>query len=101
MTAKTKPTSVLLWQATNPAARDFRLETLGPVWKSTPVEGTDGVFTATVAKPEQGWTAYVMELTFDLGGPAPLKVTTNVTVTPNTLPFDAPIPPQPTGFLTK
>ncbi len=101
VTAKTKPTSVLLWQATNPAARDFRLETLGPVWKSTPVEGTAGVFTTTVAKPEQGWTAYVMELTFDLGGPAPLKVTTDVTVTPRTLPFDLPTPETPQGFLSK
>jgi PhoPQ-activated pathogenicity-related protein len=101
VTTKTKPTSVLLWQATNPAARDFRLETLGPVWKSTVVEGADGVFTATVPKPAQGWTAYVMELTFDLGGPAPLKVTTNVTVTPSTLPFDAPTPELPRGFLAR
>jgi PhoPQ-activated pathogenicity-related protein len=99
--AKTKPTSVLLWQATNPAARDFRLETLGAVWKSTPIEGADGVFTATVAAPEKGWSAYLMELTFDLGGPAPLKLTTDVTVTPRTLPFDLPTPEPPQGFLSR
>jgi PhoPQ-activated pathogenicity-related protein len=101
VTAKTKPTSVLLWQATNPTARDFRLETFGPQWKSATVEGTDGVFTATVAKPEQGWSAYLMELTFDLGGPAPLKLTTDVTVTPRTLPFDLPTPVAPKGFLSR
>ena len=101
VTAKTKPTAVLLWQATNPEKRDFRLETFGPNWKSTPVEGTDGVFTATIPKPEQGWTAYVMELTFDLGGPAPLKVTTDVTVTPRSLPFDLPTQEMPKGFLSR
>ena len=42
-----------------------------------------------------------MELTFDLGGPAPLKVTTDVTVTPRTLPFDLPTPEMPKGFLSR
>ena len=32
--AKDKPTSVKLWQATNPEARDFRIETLGPKWQA-------------------------------------------------------------------
>ncbi len=101
VTAKTKPTSVLLWQAHNPEKRDFRLETFGPNWKSTPVEGADGVFAATIAKPAQGWSAYVMEFTFDVGGPAPLKLTTDVTVTPRTLPFDLPTPEAPKGFLSR
>jgi len=99
VTTKTKPISALLWQATNPTARDFRLETFGPGWTSTPVEGADGVFTANVAKPEQGWSAYLMELSFDVGASAPLKLTTNVTITPNTLPFDLPQPKSPQGFL--
>lgn len=96
-----KPRSVLLWQATNPAARDFRLESLGPVWTSSPVEEKDGAFHATPAKPEKGWTASMVELTFDLGAPAPLKLTTNVVVTPDTLPFAPPNVPRPTGFLSK
>jgi PhoPQ-activated pathogenicity-related protein len=95
------PREVLLWQATNPQARDFRLETLGPVWNATPVtESGRGTFTASVPKPEQGWCAYMVELTFDIGAKNPLKLTTNVTVTPNTLPFAAPTLPRPTGFLT-
>jgi len=99
VTARTKPNDVLLWQATNPAARDFRLETLGPVWTSSPVEGAGGTFTATVPKPEQGWSASFMELSFDIGAGVPLKLTTNVTVTPDTLPFAAPNSPRPQGFL--
>lgn len=99
VTAKTKPASVLLWQATNPAARDFRLEQIGAVWKSSPLTGTDGVYTARIAKPESGWSAYFVELTFDVGAGVPLKLTTDVTVTPDTLPFPAANPTQPKGFL--
>ncbi|MDP3073078.1 MAG: PhoPQ-activated protein PqaA family protein [Opitutaceae bacterium] len=100
VTTKTKPTSVLLWQATNPAARDFRLETLGPVWQSSPVEGR-GTFTASVPKPAQGWTAFFLELSFDIGAPHPLKLTTDVAIFPDTLPFPAPEPKRPKGFLTR
>ena len=101
VTSQTPPRQVLLWQATNPLARDFRLETMGPGWTSSPVRGEAGVFTATVARPAAGWTAYLMELTFDLGGPGPLKLTTNVTVIPDTLPFASPDLPRPKGYLSK
>ena len=55
------PTEVRLWKATNPAARDFRLETLGPVWRSTVI----------APQPDGG------------DGP-PLKMTTAVRVLPDT-----------------
>jgi PhoPQ-activated pathogenicity-related protein len=97
VTPLTKPKAVLLWQATNPKARDFRLETLGPAWRSTPVEGQGGLFTATVPKPPQGWTAYFMELTYELGAGTPLKLTTEVRVIPDTLPFPAPQATRPKG----
>jgi PhoPQ-activated pathogenicity-related protein len=96
-----KPQSVLFWQATNPTARDFRLESFGPGWTSTPVAEKDGAFHASPVKPEKGWTASMVELTFDIGAGAPLKLTTNVVVTPDTLPFPAPNVPRPTGFLSK
>jgi PhoPQ-activated pathogenicity-related protein len=98
---KTTPRQVRLWQATNPSARDFRLETLGPVWTATPIEGKDGVFATAVPPPAEGWTAFLMELVFDVGAPAPLKLTTNVIVTPGTLPFPAPDLTRPKGFLSK
>ncbi len=87
------PLEVRLWQATNPAARDFRLETLGPVWTSTVLQDEGGgVYVGRVPRPERGWTAYLVELTYDLGGPAPLKVTTAVRVEPDTLPHPPPRP---------
>jgi hypothetical protein len=39
-----------------------------------------------IAKPEKGWTAFFVELTYDVGGPFPLKVTTSVRVLPDVLP---------------
>lgn len=95
------PRSVLLWQATNPAARDFRLESLGPKWASSPVVEKGGAYHAAAAKPEKGWTASMVEFTFDIGAGVPLKLTTNVVVTPDTLPFPAPSVPRPTGFMSK
>jgi PhoPQ-activated pathogenicity-related protein len=96
-----KPREVLLWQATNRAARDFRLESIGPVWSSSPIPERDGSFSAKVAKPEEGWTAYMVELTFETGAKTPLKLTTNITITPNVLPFPPLKPLQPAGFLSK
>jgi len=82
------PSEVRLWQATNPAARDFRLETLGPVWQSSVIAPrSEGDYLATVAAPASGWTAFFIELTYaDSGAPA-LKLTTEVRILPDTLPF--------------
>jgi PhoPQ-activated pathogenicity-related protein len=86
--SKTKPSAVKLWQATNPEARDFRLETIGPVWRSTTLEPNgEGSYEANVAKPPKGWTAYMVELTYPSGGKYPLKFTTGVQVIPDTLPY--------------
>ncbi len=96
VTAGAKPGKVVLWQATNPDARDFRLETLGPAWKPTELQpDADGTYRARLQKPAKGWTAGFLEATFDLGGPAPLVVTTGVRVVPGTLPFRPPKPGQP------
>ena len=84
-----QPQGVLLWQATNPEARDFRLATLGPAFSSTPVEAdTRSMYTARVPAPERGWSAWFLELTYDVGAPKPLKLTTEVVVTPDVLPFE-------------
>jgi PhoPQ-activated pathogenicity-related protein len=82
------PPEVLLWQATNPAARDFRLDVLGRVWTSSPVAESGGTDRSSVRvpPPAAGWTAYFVELTYRGSGPIPLKVTTRVYVTPDTLP---------------
>jgi PhoPQ-activated pathogenicity-related protein len=88
VTAKTRPTQVLLWTATNPDARDFRLEKIGKAWTSSPLTGNDkGVYDATVKAPEKGWTAYFVELHFDSGTLMPFRFSTEVRVVPDTLPF--------------
>ncbi|HEY5914105.1 MAG TPA: PhoPQ-activated pathogenicity-related family protein [Verrucomicrobiae bacterium] len=88
VTTKEKPTQVRLWQATNPNARDFRLETLGPVYRSTPLaDQGGGNYVGTVSKPEKGWTAFFVELEFPSGCQAPFKFTTQVKVIPDILPY--------------
>ncbi|MBI4910881.1 MAG: PhoPQ-activated pathogenicity-related family protein [Acidobacteria bacterium] len=85
-----KPGEVLLWQATNPDTRDFRLEKIGPAWKSTPLRGENGIYTAAVDAPAQGWTAFFVELRFPGPDEFPLVFTTEVVVTPDVYPFDPP-----------
>ena len=89
--AKDKPLAVKLWQAHNPKARDFRVETLGKVWKSADLKDRgQGVYEGTVEKPAKGWTAFFVEMTYP--GPAgekgpPYKFTTQVKIVPDVLPF--------------
>ncbi len=83
-----KPRAVNLWQATNPKARDFRLDVIGPAYASTPLtEQAPGVYLARAVKPEQGFTASFVELVYDSGGTHPFKFTTEVSVVPDMLPF--------------
>ena len=83
------PTAVKLWQATNPIARDFRLETIGKAWTSSDLPPQSiGRYEGKAAKPEKGWTAYLVELTYEAkGDPAPFKFTTEVKVIPDVLPY--------------
>jgi PhoPQ-activated pathogenicity-related protein len=83
-----KPEEVKLWHATNPNARDFRLETLGPVWTSSMLNDQgNGIYVAKVPAPAKGWTAFLVELTFaNKGGLGPFKFTTGVQVVPDTVP---------------
>ena len=88
--AQTQPREVRLWQAHNPEARDFRVETLGRAYTSTPLmAAADGLYVVEPPEPARGWTARFVELTFDVAAATPLKLTTGVTVTPDTLPFAA------------
>ncbi len=87
VTARTRPAQVNLWTATNANARDFRLETIGKAWTSSPLSGVNGgVYDAQVKVPEKGWTAYFVELHFDSGTPLPYRFSTEVRVVPDTLP---------------
>jgi PhoPQ-activated pathogenicity-related protein len=103
VTTVDKPKEALLWQATNPKARDFRVETIGEVWTSGKLtDQGNGVYVARVPKPPKGWTCFMVELTYDTGGPVPLKLTTEVRVVPDTLPYKVYKPKvRPVGFMSK
>ncbi len=93
VTTKDKPAAVKVWQAVNPEHRDFRLETLGPAYRDSDLqESSPGVYVAHVAKPDKGWSAYFVEMTYASGGKYPFKFTTAVRVAPDTEPFPAYVP---------
>jgi PhoPQ-activated pathogenicity-related protein len=88
VTPKDKPCEVNLWQATNPHARDFRLDIIGKAYTSTSLQAdARGNYVARVAKPEKGYTAFFVELVYDSGGKYPFKFTTEVSVVPDVLPY--------------
>lgn len=83
-----KPTSVTLWHANNPKARDFRLESIGPAFSKSAVDASaDGSFVAKTSIPSEGWSAYFVEMTYDVGGTQPLKCSTAIRILPDKLPF--------------
>ena len=86
-----EPKTVRLWQATNPDARDFRLETIGEAWTNTALEDIgDGLYIGAVSPPSAGWTAYFVELIYHQPGifAADQVYTTGIQVTPDALPFE-------------
>jgi len=90
---KDAPSGVMLWQATNPGARDFRLSSIGARWKGSLLTSQgNGEYAARVPRPFRGFTAYMVELRFPSGVPeAPFTFTTGVKVVPDVEPFkDAP-----------
>ena len=88
MTTKDKPKQVNLRQATNPKGRDFRVDTIGKAYTSTPLqEERPGVYVGRVGKPAEGFTAFFVEMVYDSGGKYPFKFTTEVSVVPDVLPF--------------
>lgn len=98
VTCKDKPSAVKLWQATNPDARDFRLEKIGPAYKSRDLTAeTENTYVVKLGKPEKGFTASFVELTFPTPGGGSWKFTTDMKVTPDEYPFPAPAFKWPAG----
>lgn len=87
---QSSPVAIQLWQATNPEARDFRVETIDRSWTAEDVPlSDDGSYRISVPKPEKGFTAFFVELTFPGIGEVPMKLSTGVVVNPDTYPFEA------------
>lgn len=87
------PKQVLLWQASNAASRDFRLTTTGAVWSSTALtDQGGGVYVGQVPVPEEGWTAYFVEVRYESAfqgaGQYDFRFTTEMVVLPEVLPFE-------------
>lgn len=87
--AQDRPSTVKLWQITNPGSRDFRLSTIGARWTSSDLqERGSNVWSAKVPAPPRGWTAYMIELTYPSGLMLPPhKFTTGINVVPDSMPF--------------
>jgi PhoPQ-activated pathogenicity-related protein len=89
VTTVTAPTAVTLWQAhTTLPSRDFRLETLGAAWQSTPLTAdSPGEYVAHVDTPRTGWTAFFVQLKFQsLVTDMPYTFSTPMQVIPDTYP---------------
>jgi PhoPQ-activated pathogenicity-related protein len=64
------------------------VDTIGRTWKDSPIQSLKrGEWVVKVAKPDTGWSAYFVELTYPMGGKYPMKVTTAVRVVPDALPY--------------
>jgi len=82
------PSAITLWQATNPKARNFQVDSIGRAYAATSIPiNAEGVYEVSVKEPSEGYTAFFAELTFPGLGDIPLKLTTGVVVTPDTYPF--------------
>ena len=85
-----EPQVVKLWQASNREERNFMKAVIGEAWSSEEIEADEpGVYTAKLDPPERGFTAYMLELTYDSGVPlAPFKFTTGIKVVPDIRPYE-------------
>ena len=88
ISSEREPELIQHWQATNPYARDFRITAIGPAYEATEVQQkSERCLRSSIGRGESGWTANLVELTFDVGLPKPLKLSTPVYVLPDELPF--------------
>jgi PhoPQ-activated pathogenicity-related protein len=98
-----QPAFARLWQAHNPVARDFRLDTIGRSWVAQPLSLTPQLtFSVPVPNPTEGWTAYFVDLIYPAaGGGLPQTYSTTIFISPDTLPFEVTDPlldPRGVGF---
>ena len=76
------PAAVNMWQATNPVNRDFRLETFGANWTSSPLSDQGGGhYVAHVTAPATGATAFFIEMKYNVDG-VQLTFTTQISTVP-------------------
>jgi PhoPQ-activated pathogenicity-related protein len=80
------PQRIRLWQVDNKEARDFRIPVIGKTWTFTEIPlAENGSYWISVDRPQKGWRAFFVELTY--AGNPPFILTTGVTVIPEKLPY--------------
>lgn len=97
VTGTPRPISARLWTVTNPTARDFRHPIVGEdAWTATPLEiDPTGTTTIPLLPPEAGFTAYMVDMTFDIAGRDHTHGTPSF-IAPDVFPFaDAAPDPMP------
>ncbi len=78
------PDVAILWQATNPYTRDFRLDVVGALYGPSQLfDQGGGVYIGYCPDPPQGWTAYFVELRFGAQ-----CFSSRIVVRPDVEPFD-------------
>lgn len=83
------PVEVKYWEATNPNARDFRMEKIGPAYKATVLTPSGrGHYEAKVKAPEKGFSIGFIELTYPGPDKMTLKFTSGTKVMPDVEPFE-------------
>jgi PhoPQ-activated pathogenicity-related protein len=79
-----EPERVLLWQAHNPTSRNFTQDVIGRAYVSSPISEIEpGVFKVKLDPPEEGFTAYYLEMHYPSGIGVPFKFSTGVKVVPD------------------
>lgn len=83
------PDELLLWNAHNPKGRDFRLYVIDRIWLARKIEiPDDGNISVDIKNPDDRFTAWFVEATYNQDSPFPFKQTTGVVVTPDKYPFE-------------
>ena len=97
-TSGTSPSEVILWQATNPDARDFNHSLYGNLYTSAPLapSGPD-TYEAGVPEPPEGWTAFFVEVRYPSDGGGIHRFTTEVSIVPDTYVASYPYTPRVAG----
>jgi len=94
------PDELLLWNAHNPEARDFRLFVIDRIWLARDLDiPEDGELFVELETPENGFTAWFVEATYGTDSKLPFKQTTGVVITPDEYPFDTFVPEDPLGTI--
>ncbi len=75
--------------AHNPESRNFTQAVLGRAYTSTPLKEVErGLYKAKIEPPEQGYTAYYVEMHYPSGINEPFKFSTGVKVVPDVTEYE-------------